>query len=174
MSNLKEVSTQRLCTDWTQPMMWLQSTTVSVTIKSQPVNHCRPFTVPACQVWFAIYYYCFLFNLNRSDSPQQAICWLLLDCSKSEEETKTELCAPSTSELWCNIIREPWGICWMSKVDKHGCICSFHNTEFLGNIKIKHKHLKSSILNVDCYSETKDICWHENPNLLPTTAQVTF
>lgn len=51
---------------------------------------------------------------------------------------------------------------------------SVYITEFPGNMKINHKCIKSSILNIDCYLETKDICWHENPNPLLTTAQVTF
>lgn len=178
MSNLKEVSTQRLSTDWTQPMVWLLSTTVSVTLKSQPVNHCRPFTVPACQVWFC---HSLLLLLLLPFRPEQkwfatASHLLIVTGVQQKKKKKQTLNVVLHRHPNCDATslenREESAECprWTNT----GAFAVFIIQSFPGNIKIKHKHVKSSILNVDCYLETKDICWHENPNPLLTTAQVTF
>lgn len=139
MSNLKEVWTQRICTDWTQPKVRLLSTTVSVTIKSLQALQCRhvkfdlPFIIIASfSTWT---------ELMRHSKPFAERYWSAAKVKKKQKQNFVLHQHPrcdTTSFENC----EESAVCprWTAI----GAF-SVYIIEFPGNMKIKHKCIKSSI-----------------------------
>lgn len=139
MSNLKEGWTQRIRTNWTQPVMAPLSSTVSVTIKSQPVNLLQTLQ---CRHVIWLDDYCFLLNLNRSDAPQQALTRLLLECRYKVKKRQHQM--QQGLRTGRNLLCVRGGQ-------------TLVHFQFQGNVKVIQKDTKRSISNVDCYLGTNNL-----------------
>lgn len=71
-------------------------------------------------------------NCRAAASPSLIVTGVRIE---SEEGTTPELCAPPTSDMWCNKVYGLGEICCASEGDKHWCILS----ELQGNMKVDSK-----------------------------------